>query len=100
MRDRLANNRNGFFAVANVFVLALALLVFWAVPNSIDQFRILCITCLSVGLAASLFYMIQIREVSLEMQALDCDKAYKKQLMKESGLANNESEDIDQLSES
>jgi hypothetical protein len=65
----MVNNRNGFTYVANVVVLAFALLMFVAVGNKIDQFRFLCFICIGLGFGTSVFYMCMIWEVPLSEAA-------------------------------
>lgn len=65
MRDKLSNNRNAFTSTANITVLLSALILFIAVENQIDQFRILCSICIVLGCCASAFYLQQVREKPL-----------------------------------
>jgi Na+/melibiose symporter-like transporter len=78
MRDRLANNRNGFTYAANITVLGFALIFFLTIDNEIDQFRYLCLVCLGLGFFTSLFYMIKIKEPALGLLATKYDFEYKK----------------------
>lgn len=57
VRDKLSNNRNGFTSTANIVVLSLALVLFVALSDGIEQFRVLCIICVTTGLVTSSFYM-------------------------------------------
>lgn len=86
MRDKLSNNRNGFTSTANIVVLGLATILFLSVDDRIEQFRILCVICICSGCCASLFYLIQVREVPLKKMADEREAAYKKQLKIEAGL--------------
>jgi len=78
MRDKLSNNRNGFTSTANIVVLGLATILFLSVDDRIEQFRILCVICICSGCCASLFYLIQVREVPLKKMADEREAAYKK----------------------
>jgi len=59
-RDNLTNNRNGFTYMANITVLAIALVLFLTMDNAINQFRVLSLISLIVGLFTSLFYIYKI----------------------------------------
>lgn len=82
-RDTLVNNRNGFTYGANITVLTLALIFFNVVHSSVKQFRLLSIITLIFGFASSIFYIVQIKEVSLSQEAKSLDKEYKKQVLGE-----------------
>ena len=77
-RETLNSNRNGLTSVANMIILLSALFLFEFVDDQVMQFRILGFIAVGIGLGASLFYMIIIREVPLRNQASSYDKAYKK----------------------
>ena len=49
--------RNGFTYAANIFVLALALVLFVTVDSQVTQFRILGIVCVGLGACTTLFYI-------------------------------------------
>jgi Na+/melibiose symporter-like transporter len=61
-RDKMVVNRNGFTYIANIFVLGLSLALFLTVKSEILQFQILCLTCVGLGTASTLFYICMVRE--------------------------------------
>lgn len=73
----MSNNRNGFTSLAYITVLGLALAMFLFVEDGILQFRIICVTCLSLGTFTSIFYLININELHLEKVAKEKDKEYR-----------------------
>lgn len=73
-------NRNGLTYAANIFVLALALVLFATVSNQKEQFRILGLTCVGLGAFSTLFYVCTIREPYLSKIALEREAAYKQAL--------------------
>lgn len=75
-RDRLISLRNGFSYIANVLVLVLSLLVFAVVSDQILQFRILVLILGGVGLATSIFYVLNINEPRLTQEAKEYQKEY------------------------
>ena len=72
--------RNGFTYAANIFVLALALVLFVTVDSQVTQFRILGIVCVGLGAVTTLFYISTVQEPSLSRKALEGEAAYKKSL--------------------
>ena len=72
--------RNGFTYVANIFVLALALLLFFTVANQVAQFRVMSLVCVCLGAATTLFYVAMVREPYLSKKAIECEANYKKAL--------------------
>lgn len=78
-RDKLANNRNGLTAGANICILTFALISFVFIDNKANQFRLMAGVALAVGCSASLFYICTIKEVKMERAALILDKKYKHQ---------------------
>jgi len=60
-----------------VVVLSLALVVFLNMNNAIKQFRVLSISAVGVGIIASLFYIVNIREKSLSEAAARYESKYK-----------------------
>ena len=76
-RDQLVTSRNTFTYVANIFVLLTALLLFIVLDDSIQQFRILAIIIVVIGSAASVFYMVTIREPYLAKEAKKLQKEFK-----------------------
>ena len=61
-RDKMAVNRNGFTYAANIFVLSLALVLFVTISNQVTQFRLMGIIAVSLGAAATLFYVSVVKE--------------------------------------
>ena len=78
-RDQLVASRNTFTFVANIFVLLSALLLFIVLDSKIQQFRILAIIIVVIGLAASVFYIVTIREPFLVKEAKKLQKEFKMQ---------------------
>jgi len=76
-RDTLSNNRNGLTYAANITVLAVALVLFLKITDEVQQFQILCGTCLSLGFCTSMFYMCTVNEIKLSREATRLDKEYK-----------------------
>lgn len=72
--------RNGFTYIANIIVLASALIVFITVSNQTEQFRILAFECIIMGAAATFFYCAVVREPSLSKLALEREAEYKSAL--------------------
>ena len=89
MRDKLSNSRNGFTSTANIVVLLMATVLFLTVDDRIEQFRILCVICICLGTLASIFYLMQVREVPLKKLAEEKDAAYKRQLRMEAGIEDD-----------
>ena len=69
----MVNGRNAYTYVANIFVLSLSLVLFVCIPNGATCFTVLCITCLSVGGCATLFYTCNIKETYLSKVALELE---------------------------
>ena len=63
--------RNGFTYAANIFVLALALVLFVTINNQVTQFRILGLVCVGLGATTTLFYIATVKEPSLSKLALE-----------------------------
>ena len=55
----------------------MALVVFIKMTNALDQFRVLAISAVTVGLIASTFYIATIRENKLSEEAAKYETAYK-----------------------
>ena len=72
--------RNGFTYAANIFVLALALVLFVTVDSQVTQFRILCLVCVALGATTTLFYVSVVKEPSLSKKALEGEAQYKRSL--------------------
>ena len=72
--------RNGFTYAANIFVLALALVLFVTINNQVTQFRILGLVCVGLGATTTLFYIATVKEPSLSKLALEGEAEYKKSL--------------------
>jgi len=64
-RDKLNNTRNTFTYVANLYVLALALVLFMVLKSDYLQFRVLAIGSLAVGIIASVFFLLTVNEKKL-----------------------------------
>jgi len=96
MRDKLSNNRNGFTSTANITVLGLALILFLAVSDRIEQFQILSIICIVLGCCASMFYISVLREVPLAKEADERDAAYKRQMKIEYGMSDPNNDDVEE----
>ena len=75
--------RNGFTYVANIFVLALALLLFFTISSQVTQFRVMGLVCVCLGAATTLFYVAMVREPYLSKKAIECEANYKKALGQE-----------------
>ena len=71
-------NRNGFTYAANIFVLALALLLFATISNQVTQFRIMCLVCVGLGSLTTLFYIVTIKEPILAKMAIEREANYKR----------------------
>ena len=82
-RDTMANYRNGFTFVANIFILTLALILFATVSNKTTQFRILGLSAVGLGAISTLFYVSTVREPQLTKIAIQREAAYKKALGQE-----------------
>ena len=76
MRDRLINNRNGLTYAANIFMLAFSLVLFILITNPVTQFRILATVCVGLGACTTIFYVITIREPTLEKIAKEQERKY------------------------
>lgn len=76
-RDQLITLRNAFTFVANVLVLAIALVIFAIVKDQIWQFRILALIIIGLGGLSSLFYMCMLREPYLVREAKAINKDYR-----------------------
>ena len=74
--------RNGFTYAANIFVLALALVMFATVSSQIDQFRIMCLTCVAIGSITTIFYIMKVKERSLSRKASERELNYRRALGK------------------
>ena len=61
-RDTMANYRNGFTFVANIFILTLALILFATVKSKTTQFRILSLCAVGFGALTTLFYVSTVTE--------------------------------------
>ena len=72
--------RNGFTYAANIFVLALALVLFVTVDSQVTQFRILGLVCVGLGATTTLFYISTVKEPSLSKKALEGEDQYKRSL--------------------
>ena len=72
----MINSRNGFSYTANIFVLALAFVLFSQIDNSVTQFRILSETCIFSGLFASTIFLTVIKENKLTELALQREAKY------------------------
>ena len=70
-------NRNGFTYAANIFVLALALILFVTISNQVEQFRIMSIVCVCLGITTTLFYVVKINEPMLTKKAIEREANYK-----------------------
>ena len=57
--------RNGFTYIANIFVLGLSLIFFFTIDSSTTQFRLLGIVCVGLGACTTIYYGMQVKEVSL-----------------------------------
>ena len=77
-RDVMINSRNGFTYAANIFILALAFILFSQVEDNVTQFRILSETAIGAGLFASVIYLAFINENKLTAIALEREKAFNK----------------------
>ena len=77
-RDKMVVNRNGFTYAANIFVLALALILFATVSSQVEQFRIMSIVCVCLGITTTLFYVVTINEPLLSKKAIEREANYKK----------------------
>ena len=77
-RDKMVVNRNGFTYAANIFVLALALILFATVSSQVEQFRIMSIVCVCLGITTTLFYVVTINEPLLTKNAIEREANYKK----------------------
>ena len=86
MRDKMVVYRNGFTYTANIIVLGLALLLFSSVCSHTIQFRILSVSCVALGLPASIFYLITVREQSLSQVALEREASFKQQNQNTEGI--------------
>lgn len=75
-RDELANNRNGFTAAANITVLTFALILFIAIDNNVNQYRVLALIVLVIGICTSLFFLCTVKEVSMEKAAIVLEAKY------------------------
>ena len=74
----MINSRNGFTYAANIFVLALAFILFSQVEDNVTQFRILAEACIGAGLFASIIYLTGINENKLTAIAIEREKKYNK----------------------
>ena len=72
----MINSRNGFTYAANIFVLALAFIIFSQVENDVTQFRVLAETCTVAGLFASIIYLGSINENQLTAIASERENKY------------------------
>ena len=57
-RDSMVIWRNGFTYIANIFVLSLALVLFLTISNKVEQFRIMGLTAVGLGLFTTAWYCI------------------------------------------
>lgn len=73
-------NRNIFTYLATIFVLALALVLFITVDNSVEQFRILALVSVGLGSLTTIFYTLIVKEGPLSRQAIEREANYKKAL--------------------
>lgn len=55
-------------------------LILFALFDSVLSFRILAIFCATIGSTATVWYVIQIKEVPLSKRALELDEAYKSRM--------------------
>jgi len=68
-RDQLSNSRNTFTFIANITVLAVALVLFQIITNGIEQYRFLAIIICVIGGLSSFFYLTTIKEPYLVGEA-------------------------------
>jgi len=60
----MVNGRNIFTYLANILMLVISLVLF-AFFNSTTSFRILALTCATIGGFSTVWYIVQIKEVPL-----------------------------------
>lgn len=75
-RDKMVVYRNGFTYIANIFVLALSMALFYFIASSTTQFQILGLTCIGIGMCSTTFYVCTVREVPLSKMALEYEARY------------------------
>lgn len=78
-RDQLVASRNTFTFVANISVLAFALVIFQIIDEGIWQYRVLAIVVIAIGTLTSLFYLANIKEPYLSGEAKRLQKEFKLQ---------------------
>jgi hypothetical protein len=76
-RDRMINNRNSYTYIANITVLSISLVLFVIVSKPATCFTLLCLMCIGVGSASSLFYSLNIKENTLTKEAVELEAAYR-----------------------
>ena len=86
MQDRLNNLRNSFTFVANLLVLALGLTAFTLMNNQLQEYRFISCTIVGIGLLASLFFLLALKEKPLVQE---CQKK-KSQFRKKIKSSNSE----------
>ena len=75
-RDIMINSRNGFTYTANIFVLALAFIVFVHIPDGVTQFRVLAQTSIGAGLIASVIFLCLVNENKLTAIAREKEEKF------------------------
>jgi Na+/melibiose symporter-like transporter len=79
-RDKLNNARNTFTYIANLFVLLFAFLVFLILDCDFEQFKVLSLGSLSLGVATSAFFLFTVREAKLVAATKKLQKQLKRKL--------------------
>ena len=70
-RDKMVVNRNGFTYAANIFILSMALILFFVVDSQVTQFRVLGLLAVGVGSTTTIFYVMVVPEKKLEKIAIE-----------------------------
>lgn len=86
----MVNNRNGFTYMANITVLVLALIFFVTIPNPVLVFSVLTSICLGIGLCATMFYVINIKELPLSKIASEMEDQRREKINEELGITKVE----------
>lgn len=74
-RNTLISLRTGFTYISNVTVLALALLLFATVSDPKEQFVILSLLVIGIGLTINLIFIFTIKERELTETAIESFKS-------------------------
>ncbi len=65
----MINSRNGFTYAANIAMLGFSVVLFIFERHSLEQFRVLSITCVLLGIITTAFYICNVRESPLAAEA-------------------------------